>query len=135
MFRFIRKIIKWILILVVLSAVVIVVMGGSSSTTEVKTSTVEKVKVEAPVVSAELKNKFLNWAVEATAVTEIYYPEDAIEGSIWVKLTKDKYTSKENVKTIASELARYYKLQTGYTGLTIVTVFDLSNDVYAKGRN
>jgi hypothetical protein len=52
---------------------------------------------------------FKQWALKNTAVTDI-----AINGpSMFVTLSSDKYTTKENVSAIARDLARYYCIQTG----------------------
>jgi hypothetical protein len=78
------------------------------------------------------KKNFHKWAMKNLAVTDFYYPSD---WQIWVRLTPDKYTNKENVEQIATYIAKAYKSQTGYEGLVIVTVWDpYVFEEYAKGR-
>ncbi|ALE52521.1 hypothetical protein SP60_04405 [Candidatus Thioglobus autotrophicus] len=98
--------------------------------TQVKAATVQKVDV-----TDQQKNKFESWALNNTEVTSLTYPEDS-DWQLWITLSDNKhsYTTKEDVKTIASTTARYYKLQTGYKGLVIVTVWR-NDSVYAKGRD
>ena len=98
--------------------------------TQVKVATVQKVDV-----TDQQKNKFESWALNNTEVTSLTYPEDS-DWQLWITLSdkKHSYTTKEDVKTIASTTARYYKLQTGYKGLVIVTVWR-NDSVYAKGRD
>ena len=69
-----------------------------------------------------------------TAVTYLEYPEDS-DWQIWVRLTPDKYTTKDNVESIALQLARAYKMQTGFDKLVIVTVWHPNKaEIFAKGR-
>ena len=92
-----------------------------------------KLKARAERVANENNRKFETWVIQNTAVTVIEFP---MPGSIFVRLQPSKYTSKSNVESIAKKIARYYKLQTGYSGLTSVSVFSFSgSDIYAKGRN
>jgi hypothetical protein len=99
-------------------------------TTQVKAATVQKVDV-----TDQQKNKFESWAINNTEVTSLTYPEDS-DWQIWITLSdkKHSYTTKEDVETIASTTARYYKLQTGYKDLVIVTVWR-NGVVYAKGKS
>lgn len=98
--------------------------------TQVKVATVQKVDV-----TDQQKNKFESWALNNTEVTSLTYPEDS-DWQLWITLSdkKHSYTTKEDVETIASTIARYYKLQTGYNSLVIVTVWR-NGRVYAKGRS
>ncbi len=98
--------------------------------TQVKVATVQKVDV-----TDQQKNKFESWALNNTEVTSLTYPEDS-DWQLWITLSdkKHSYTTKEDVETIASTTARYYKLQTGYNSLVIVTVWR-NGRVYAKGRS
>lgn len=86
-------------------------------------------------VTDQQKNEFKSWALNNTEVTSLTYPEDS-DWQLWITLSDEKhsYTTKEDVETIASTTARYYKLQTGYKGLVIVTVWR-NGSVYAKGKN
>ena len=97
---------------------------------QVKAITAQKIDV-----TDQQKNKFESWALNNTAVTSLTYPEDS-DWQIWVTLSDEKhsYTTKENIETIASTTARYYKLQTGYKDLVIVTVWR-NGSVYAKGKD
>ena len=74
-------------------------------------------------------------ALNNTDVTSLSYPENS-DWQIWITLSDEKhsYTTKEDIENIASSTARYYKLQTGYKGLVVVTVWR-NDSVYAKGRN
>ena len=98
--------------------------------TQVKTTTVQKVDI-----TDQQKNKFKSWALNNTDVTSLSYPENS-DWQIWITLSDEKhsYTTKEDIENIASSTARYYKLQTGYKGLVVVTVWR-NDSVYAKGRN
>lgn len=98
--------------------------------TQVKTTTAQKADI-----TDQQKNKFKTWALNNTDVTSLSYPENS-DWQIWITLSDDKhsYTTKEDVETIASTTARYYKLQTGYKGLVVVTVWK-GGSVYAKGRS
>jgi hypothetical protein len=97
-------------------------------TKQVKTTTVQKIDV-----TDYQKDKFKSWTLNNLTVTDLSYPQGS-DWQIWVTLTYDKYTSKENVESIAKKIARYYKLQTGYKDLVIVTVWQ-DGSVYAKGRS
>ena len=71
--------------------------------------------------------KFKAWCLSNTAVTDIH-----VEGpSMFVSLSPEKYTTKENVSAIAGDLARAYVLQTGisYANCRIY----LGSEVYASG--
>lgn len=71
----------------------------------------------------EFKNrekKYVSWARKTGGVDEIKIVGD---GLVWVILTPEKYTTKENVEAIARSLACAYKKQTGYDGTAIVTVW------------
>lgn len=82
----------------------------------------------------QAKNNFKLWALNNTAATYFEYPEGS-DWQIWVRLTIDKYTTKENVESIAIKIARAYKMQTGFRKLVIVTVWHpLKAEVYTKGR-
>jgi len=97
---------------------------------QVKTTTAQKADI-----TDQQKNKFKTWALNNTDVISLSYPENS-DWQIWITLSDDKYsyTVKEDVEKIASTTARYYKLQTGYKGLVVVTVWR-NDSVYAKGRN
>jgi hypothetical protein len=82
----------------------------------------------------EAKKTFKKWALDQTAVTYLEYPQGS-DSSIWVTMTPDKYSSKENAESVAVNLARAYKMQTGYEGLVIVTIWHYTKDkVFAKGK-
>lgn len=91
-------------------------------------------KVRLGSFNEQSKEGFKAWALNNTAVTYFEYPEGS-DWQIWVRLSPDKYTTKENVESIALHLARYYKIQTGFDKLIIVTVWHpYKNEVFAKGR-
>jgi len=98
--------------------------------TQVKTTTVQNTDI-----TDQQKNKFKSWALNNTDVISLSYPENS-DWQIWITLSDEKhsYTTKEDIENIASSTARYYKLQTGYKGLVVVTVWR-NGSVYAKGRN
>ena len=98
--------------------------------TQVKTTTVQNTDI-----TDQQKNKFKSWALNNTDVISLSYPENS-DWQIWITLSDEKhsYTTKEDIENIASSTARYYKLQTGYKGLVVVTVWR-NDSVYAKGRN
>jgi len=102
--------------------------GDDDKETSQTKTTVQKIDV-----TSQQKDKFENWALSNYSVTDLSYPEDS-DWQIWVTLTSDKYTSKENVSSLANTIARYYKLQTGYKGLVIVTVWR-DGSIYAKGKS
>jgi hypothetical protein len=82
----------------------------------------------------QAKRNFKSWASKNGATTYFEYPEGS-DWQIWVRLTPDKYTTEKNVESIAIEIARHYKIQTGFRKLVIVTVWHpLKAEVYAKGR-
>ena len=69
-----------------------------------------------------------------TAVNYLEYPNGS-DWQIWLRLTADKYTTKEDVESIALQLARAYKAQTIFDNLLIVTVWHHYQDkVFVKGR-
>ena len=79
----------------------------------------------------QAKQDFKEWALNHTAVTWLEYQGD---GTIWIKLTMDKYTTKDNVTKIAEALAKYYKMQTNYQKPVVVTVWDRNeNKIWAVG--
>jgi len=122
----------WVLLLI------LVWLGYSSYHAEdvapVRAKEESSLKDEKSVVSSEAKEKFEAWALNNSAVTYLEYPEDS-DWQIWVRLTPDKYTTKKNAEQIALFLARAYRLQTGFEGLVIVTIWDPEKSkVFAKGR-
>ncbi len=50
-------------------------------------------------------------------------------------MTADKYASKQNAEVIAQQIGRYYKTQTGYDGMVIITVWDYNNKIFVKGKS
>lgn len=87
------------------------------------------------ITEEELKNeppqdtKFMEWALENTAITDI-----EIKGpSIYVTLKDEKYTTPENVSKIASFISRAYVNQTGarYANTHVY----LGNNEYASGSS
>ena len=81
----------------------------------------------------QAKQDFKKWVLKNTEVTWFEYKDDGI---IWIKLTRDKYTTKSNVKKIAESIARYYKMQTQYKKPVVVTIWDLyENKIWAKGHH
>ena len=82
----------------------------------------------------QAKSNFKSWALKNTSATYFEYPEGS-DWQIWVRLTPDRYTTTENVESIALQIAKAYKMQTGFRELVIVTVWHpLKAEVYAKGR-
>lgn len=91
-------------------------------------------KVRYGSFNEQAKENFKLWALNNTAVTYLEYPEGS-DWQIWVRLKPDKYTSKENVESIALQLAKSYKMQTGFNKLVIVTVWHpYKSEIFAKGR-
>jgi len=117
-------------LIIVLAIVMSWFPDSDDETTQVKVATVQKIDV-----TDQQKNKFENWAINNTDITSLTYPEDS-DWQIWITLSDEKhsYTTKENIESVASSTARYYKLQTGYKDLVIVTVWR-NGSVYAKGKN
>ena len=82
----------------------------------------------------QAKENFKSWALRNTAVTYLEYPENS-DWQIWVKLKPNKYTTKNNVESIALQLARAYKMQTGFNKLVIVSVwYPHKAKIFVKGR-
>ncbi len=82
----------------------------------------------------QAKEDFKSWALNNTAATYLEYPEGS-DWQIWIRLTPEKYTTKDNVESIAIQIAKAYKMQTGFDKLVIVTVWNPYNDeVFTKGR-
>ena len=84
-------------------------------------------KATAEAVAAKTEN-FKKWALANTAVTDI-----SINGiTMFVTLTPDKYTNRDNVRVIAETLARAYATQVGldYAACHVY----LGNEEYTKGR-
>jgi len=91
-------------------------------------------KVRLGSFNEQSKETFKSWAINNTSVTYFEYPEGS-DWEIWVRLTPDKYTTKDNVESIALQLARAYKMQTGFDKLVIVTVWQpYKAKIFAKGR-
>jgi hypothetical protein len=91
-------------------------------------------KVRYGSFDKQAKEDFKSWALHNTAVTYLEYPEGS-NWQIWVRLSPDKYTTKDNVESIALNLAKAYKMQTGFDKLVIVTVwYPHKAKVFAKGR-
>jgi len=106
----------------------------STSTVQPSTNTTKSKPVTKPKVTQAAKNKFKKWALENTAVTYLEYPEGS-DWQLWVRLKPEKYTTKANVEQIALNIARYYKLQTKFNSLVIVTVWDPNrSEIIVKGR-
>lgn len=82
----------------------------------------------------QAKEDFKSWALNNTATTYLEYPEDS-DGQIWIRLSPEKYTTKDNVESIALQLAKAYKMQTGFDELVIVTVWHpYKTEIFVKGR-
>ncbi len=91
-------------------------------------------KVRHGSFNKQAKESFKSWALNNTAVTYLEYPEGS-DWQILVRLTPDKYTTKHNVESIALQIARAYKMQTGFDKLVIVTVWHpYKAEIFAKGR-
>lgn len=73
-------------------------------------------------------SNFERWAHESTAVTDI----SIRGGSLFVTLTADKYTNRDNVRVIAEQLARAFCLQTGQSSAACHVY--LGKEEYAVGR-
>jgi len=113
--------------------VFVIIMSWLPDSDDDKETSQTKTTVQKIDVTSQQKDKFENWALSNYSVTDLSYPEDS-DWQIWVTLTSDKYSSKENVSSLANTIARYYKLQTGYKGLVIVTVWR-DGSIYAKGKS
>lgn len=84
-------------------------------------------RATAEAVAVKIEN-FKKWALANTAVTDI-----AIKDStMFVTLTPDKYTNRDNVRVIAETLARYYATQVG-VDYAVCHVY-LGNEEYTKGH-
>lgn len=104
----------------------------SGKKTSVRADGADKVRMGS--FNKQAKENFKSWALNNTAVTYFEYPESS-DWQIWVRLTPDKYTTKENAESIALYLAKAYKMQTGFDKLVIVTVWHPDKDkVFAKSR-
>ena len=127
------------LVLILIALVVWVQSSNETSKIQQTTTQPTKAKPEVKVVkkssvSAATKEKFKKWALQNTAITYLEYPEKS-DWQIWVRLKPEKYTTKENIENIALSIARYYKLQTGFKDLVIVSVWHLrKSEIVAKGR-
>lgn len=81
-------------------------------------------------IPTEQKN-FKKWLLENTSVIDVHFESD---WQIWLRLSPDKYTTKENVEQIAETIARWYANKMGKK-LSVCTVWNYSgNKVFAKGR-
>ena len=104
----------------------------SGKQSSVRAEGADKVRLES--FNEQAKETFKSWAINNTSVTYFEYPEGS-DWQIWVRLTPDKYTTKDNVESIALHLARAYKMQTGFDKLVIVTVWHpYKAEIFAKGR-
>lgn len=104
----------------------------SGKKTSVRAEGADKVRYGS--FNEQAKENFKSWALNNTAVTYFEYPEGS-DWQIWIRLTPDKYTTKENVESIALYFAKAYKMQTGFDKLVIVTVWHpYKNEVFVKGR-
>lgn len=91
-------------------------------------------KVRHGRFNKQAKESFKSWALNNTAVTYLEYPEGS-DWQIWVRFTPDKYTTIDNVESIALQLAKEYKMHTGFDKLVIVTVWHpYKAEIFAKGR-
>ena len=85
-------------------------------------------KAATDAIVAAKTEKFKKWALANTAVTDI-----SINGiTMFVTLTSDKYTNRDNVRVIAETLARYYATQVGLDYAACHVYF--GNEEYAVGR-
>jgi hypothetical protein len=79
--------------------------------------------------NAKADERFKNWAFENLAVTDIAINRP----TLFVTLTYDKYTNKENVQIIAETIAKYYCFQTG-NKFAVCRVYSYNGTrEYAKG--
>jgi len=91
-------------------------------------------EVRQGTFNKQAKEDFKSWALNNTAATFLEYPEGS-DWQIWLRLSPEKYTTKDNVVSIALQLARAYKMQTGFDKLVIVTVwYPNKAEVFVKGR-
>lgn len=119
------KIIRHICSVAVLSVLVILAVGSSDSESSGST---ESSGSSSSRVSQPKNEAFKKWALENTAVTDIAINQP----SMFVTLTQDKYTNKENVSAIARNLARAYCSQTGASYMNCHIY--LAGEEYASGR-
>ena len=115
--------------------------SGSSAPAETIDTTAQRQEAEAKAKEkAEAKRqseeaekaaqeKFKKWALEHTAVTDI---EINGKTSMFVTLSPEKYTNRDNVRLIAEQLARSYANQVG-SNYTVCRIY-LGNEVYAEGE-
>lgn len=85
-------------------------------------------RIEQETARTAAQNKFKTWAKDNLAVTDI-----AINSStLFVTLSPEKYTSKENCEQIARTIARYYCIQTGER-FAVCRIY-WGKQVFAKGE-
>jgi|GEM_PF-5405655 len=78
----------------------------------------------------EAQERFKKWCLENTAVTRIEFASD---WQILATLSSEKYTTDENVEAVAEILAGYYKRQSGYPHLVVVTIWSVDGSQHWKG--
>ena len=126
---------RYFILIIVLLALLVISSNKDTNKNKEKPKQVTG-KVEKNSTSNTLTQKqksFKDWAIKNTAVTYFEYPNGS-NYQIWIKMTADKYSTKQNAELIAQQIGRYYKQQTGYTGLVIVSVWDYNNKIFAKGK-
>jgi len=85
-------------------------------------------------ISLESKEKFKSWAINTGGITYLEYPDNS-DKWIWVRLSPEKYTTKDNVEAIAYFIGRAYKSQTGCNETVTVSIFYYYKDeIYLKVR-
>ena len=119
------SVVTWLVLLIILFIVYAANKGSDSSKTSSSSGKTQ--------ISNTAKVNFKKWALKNTAVTSLEYADNS-DWKIWVRLSPEKYTTKKNVENIALRLAEFYKIQTKYDGLVIVTVWDSQGSVVAKGK-
>lgn len=110
-------------------------LWSHDTTGEISSSRAEGAdEVRIAEFSREAKVAFQSWILKNTAATYLEYPQGS-DSSIWVRFAPELYETKDSAETAAVRLARDYKLQTGYKGHIIVTVWHHAKDeIFAKGR-
>jgi len=110
-------------------------LWSHDTTGEISSSRAEGAdEVRIAEFSQEAKVAFQSWILKNTAATYLEYPQGS-DSSIRVRFAPELYETKDSAETAAVRLARDYKLQTGYKGHVIVTVWHHAKDeIFAKGR-
>ena len=103
---------------------------GAEKALELKKAEASKNRIIKQLEQQQKFEDFKAWAINHTAVTDIVINSNV---SIFVSLTANKYTNRDNVRVIAEKLAYAFCSQTG-SKYAICEVY-YGNEVYAKGSH